>query len=107
MRISRRNVTVWSGKKICHSPKYLQSELSPPSSHKTVSIDPPPGDFTSLTSDTMRVFDFFGGLDGRDLQVHAHTCELVMSARERAYDERARTCTLCEVTTARALDLHE
>ena len=27
---------------------------------------------------TMAVLDFFGGLDGRDLQVRAHACELVM-----------------------------
>ena len=57
----------------------------------------------------MRMLGFLRGLAARvhDLQVRAHACELMMSARERAYDERARTCTLCEVTTARALDLHE
>ena len=37
------------------------------------------------------------------LQVRAHACELVMSARMRACDEHARACTL--VTTARALYL--
>ena len=57
----------------------------------------------------MRMLGFLRGLAARvhDLQVRAHACELMRSARERAYDERARTCTLCEVTTARALDLHE
>ena len=50
-------------KKICNSPQYLQSELS-----QTV----------IRASVTMAVLDFFGGLDGRDLQVRAHACELVV-----------------------------